>query len=117
MLALLTRFFRSIGRWWKGRRRYEEFTGVVVIDPTIDPSTVLEECNLVLVGTEAKAKWLRFRCPCRCGEILALNLMSSHHPHWTCERHRDGTLTVQPSVDATDCGSHFWIRQNKIHWV
>jgi hypothetical protein len=43
--------------------------------------------------------------------------MRSHSPHWVCEQHDDGTLTVHPSVDATTCGSHFWIRRSVIHWV
>ena len=47
----------------------------------------------------------------------ALNLMASHHPHWTTDLHDDGTLTVHPSVDATSCGSHFWIRRSQIDWV
>ena len=71
---------------------------------------------LVLAGTVQKPKWLKFACPCGCGEILALNLMTSHSPHWKIEHHSDGTITVAPSVDATKCGAHFWIRRNRVEW-
>ena len=72
---------------------------------------------LVLAGSPERPKWLRFDCPCRCGEVLALNLMASHSPRWAAESHEDGTLSVRPSVDATRCGSHFWIRRSRIDWV
>lgn len=117
MLKWISNWFAQLRDWWRGRPRRNDFAGVVIIDASADATNDLRAWKLVLVGTPEKAKWLRFECPCRCGEILALNLMRSHSPHWVCERHVDGTLTVHPSVDATKCGSHFWIRRSVIHWV
>lgn len=103
--------------WLRRLRRRRRFNGVVSLDSGADPASALRAHDLVLVGPEEKPKWLRFACPCRCGEVLGLNLMPSHSPRWTVEVHPDGTVTVNPSVDATKCGSHFWIRKSRIDWV
>jgi hypothetical protein len=108
-------------RWFTSKfrrdRQYHDFTGVARVGPGEDPEREVKRRKLVLVGPAEKPKWLRFSCPCRCGAVIALNLMKSHSPCWTVEVHADGTLTLHPSVDATTCGSHFWIRRNRIHWV
>jgi hypothetical protein len=87
------------------------------LESDADPAQELAAGKLVLVGPATKPKWLRMACPCRCGDIIALNLMTSHYPHWTAQLHEDGTLTALPSVDSTKCGSHFWIKRNNIQWV
>jgi hypothetical protein len=116
--------FRWIGRlWhrftarWRRGRRHHDFTGVVLVGSGADPAPAIQERKLVLIGSAQEPKWLRFGCPCRCGSVIAVNLMKSHTPHWTVELHPDGTLTLHPSVDATACGSHFWVRRNRIQWV
>lgn len=113
-LLVLIAWVRS---WWRCRRRRRAFTGVCHIESGVDPATELMAWRLVLVGPAEKPKWLRLRCPCGCGDVIALNLMTSHKPRWEVEEHDGGTLTVYPSVDSRNCGAHFWIRGNKIHWV
>lgn len=108
---------QALRSWWHRRRRYTTFTGVVYMDSSIDPESALTSRKLVIIGTADKPKWLRFLCPCRCGETLALNLMPSHTPRWTVDLNKDQTITVYPSVDATQCRSHFWIRHNRVDWV
>lgn len=117
MLGWFRRVLGDISTWWRVRRRHTRFEGCVVIGPTEDPSVNLRGRKLILVGDEHKTKWLQFTCPCRCGAVLSLNLMSSYHPHWSIERHPNDSLSVYPSVDATTCGSHFWIRRGMIEWV
>jgi hypothetical protein len=109
----------AIRVWWVRRRRRTSFDCVAVCASDEDPSAEIWAGRLVLIGSAEKPKWLRFACPCRCGEVLSLNLMQSHYPRWAMKNNADGTLTlnVSPSVDATACGSHFWIRGNRIHWV
>lgn len=109
--------FRTLWRWWRPPQRRHEFSGVVFVDSAEDPAREIRRHRLVLIGTAEKPKWLRFACPCSCGDVLALNLMRSRSPHWTVQQHDDGTLTVHPSVDSTTCGAHFWIRRNRIQWV
>jgi Family of unknown function (DUF6527) len=111
------RLFEPLGRWWRQRRRRRVFAGVACLDSSVDPASELAAGKLVLVGPTAKPKWLRMACPCGCGEIIALNLMTSHYPRWSAQIHEDGTLTAAPSVDSEKCGSHFWIRHNNIQWV
>jgi len=99
-----------------GPRRTSQFSGIVLLESSIDATTALKENELVVIGTAQKHKWLQFVCPCGCGETQALNLMRSHHPFWTIEIHSDQTLTLYPSVDAQKCGAHFWVRRNKVVW-
>lgn len=117
MLKWFASLLNCIRGWWRNRRRQHSFPVVVVVDSSNDPSSAINAGKLVLVGTAEKPKWLRFRCPCRCGDVIAINLMASHSPRWAVELHADGTLTVFPSVDSTTCKSHFWIRRSKIIWV
>lgn len=108
---------RSLWPWGQKTRKLQSFKGVVRLDSSVDPAHDLAAKRLVLVGPKDKPKWLRFQCPCGCGDVIALNLMTSHHPRWTVEVHQDGTLTAHPSVDAQTCKSHFWIRRSRIDWV
>jgi hypothetical protein len=107
----------ALRSWWRRLRRYRCFTGLVRLDATADPSAALKTRKLILIGMPTRPKWLRFTCPCRCGRAIALNLMTSHGPCWTIAVDFEDRLSVTPSVDATECGSHFWIRKNHIDWV
>ena len=117
MRRLFFWLFDPIRRWWRTRKRRKVFAGAVHLESSVDPSTELKAGKLVLIGPKQKPKWLRFKCPCGCGDVIALNLMASHYPRWSVETHENGTLSAMPSVDAKTCGSHFWIRRNKIRWV
>lgn len=103
----------GVSRW----RRRDGFTGAIELSPETDPAADIRRHRLVLVGRAGSAKWLRFRCPCGCGETVSLNLMASHSPRWRVERHSNGTLSVNPSVDSQTCGSHYWIRRGRVVWV
>jgi hypothetical protein len=69
-----------------------------------------------LVSAAGNDKWLILKCPCGCRQELALNLMSSHLPRWRVEAAPSGRFNVHPSVDATSCGAHFWIRGGQVNW-
>jgi hypothetical protein len=107
----------AIRIWWVRGHRRTSFDCVAVCASDDDPSAEIWAGRLVLIGPAKKPKWLCFACPCRCGEVLSLNLMQTHYPRWVVKNNADGTLNVSPSVDARTCGSHFWIRGNRIHWV
>jgi hypothetical protein len=117
MKWLLRLVMRIISLFRPKPRRRMCFSGVVQVPASVDPASEIRRDRLVLVGTEDRPKWLRFQCPCGCGDVIALCLMVSHSPHWTVQLHEDGTATVVPSVDSKRCGSHFWIRQNRVAWV
>jgi len=113
--AILNFLVRVWHRWFPSKRAVS-FSGVVCVGTLGAAAIPIKKKLLVLIGPEERPKWLRFICPCGCGEELALNLMKSHRPCWTVTLHEDQTVTVHPSVDATKCRAHFWIRQNQIEW-
>lgn len=107
--------FRSLlSRWRRWRRR--SFRGVVYVSSDRDPSPMIRDRFLVLVGSTERPKWARFSCPCGCGEILALNLMRSLSPRWEVQVSDDGKADVFPSVHSLPCDSHFWIRHSRVDW-
>jgi hypothetical protein len=69
-----------------------------------------------LVNPGGRQKWLIFKCPCGCGQEIALNLMSTHFPHWRVDVRTSQLFNVHPSVDATSCGAHFWLRDGRVSW-
>jgi hypothetical protein len=69
-----------------------------------------------LVRVADRDKWLLLRCPCGCGQQIALNLMHSHNPFWRIEVRSRASFSVHPSVDSTTCGAHFWLRDGRVIW-
>lgn len=61
-------------------------------------------------------KWLLIKCPCGCGKQHNLNLMKSYKPCWSVEKHNETDFTVHPSINAKQCGAHFWIKNNTVEW-
>ena len=117
MIRLLRLIFSRLKRWVRERRRIQQFEGPVFYSSEIDPAPAIKAFHLVVVGTPENPKWLRFSCPCACGDEIVLNLMQAYYPRWTICRHPDRTITVNPSVSTTTCGSHFWLRRNRVSWV
>jgi Family of unknown function (DUF6527) len=94
---------------WRGRRiRCER---VEDLPDTLKPET------LYVAGEEPYAWAAAMLCPCGCGDVIQLNLLKQARPCWTVRRHRDGTMSVIPSVWRTKgCRSHFFVRQSRIQW-
>src|SRR5438876_618826 len=90
--AWIWSFIRSLWPWRRIPKRRDRFDGLAFVESSVDPSSELNALKLVLIGPRGKPKWLRFRCPCGCGDVIALNLMKSHFPHWTAEVHPDEKL-------------------------
>lgn len=56
-------------------------------------------------------------CPCGCGVTLQMNLMPHSRPRWDVIKHKDGSVTLNPSVlRLTGCRSHFFLRRGQINW-
>ena len=74
--------------------------------------------TLYLIG-ERECYWAAaMLCPCGCTDTVHLNLLPDVRPRWQAHRHRDGTVTIDPSVWRTKgCKSHYYIRAGKIVWV
>jgi hypothetical protein len=74
--------------------------------------------DLVVVRSGTFTKWACFRCPCGCGEKVALSLAENRRPAWRVSVDWLRRPTIKPSVWLTDCcRSHFWITNGCIQWV
>jgi hypothetical protein len=76
-------------------------------------SATQDHQTLAFVTNGKKAKWLLFRCPCGCGDLLRINLSPSIHPCWRLRVSRNGKLSIFPSIDReSGCGAHFFLTAN-----
>lgn len=80
--------------------------------------TSLKKRILYVVEEDGFQEQAAMICPCGCGKILHMNLLSDERPCWKVTVHTDGSATLHPSVwRKKDCGSHFWFRNGKVQWV
>ena len=87
-------------------RRVEE------IPDTSDPFV------LYLVGQNQFLWNASMICPCGCEELLQMSLMPEGRPQWFVHFHRDGKISLSPSIWRTvGCKSHFFFSKNKIKWI
>jgi hypothetical protein len=76
-------------------------------------SATVDHKVLALVINGTKPKWLLFRCPCGCGELLRINLTPSIRPCWRLRISGNGKLSLYPSIDReSGCYSHFFLTAN-----
>jgi hypothetical protein len=85
---------------------------------SVDEFPVSVSDNIVYVVGEKKYKWLAvLRCPCGCQDIIQLNLLSEGRDQWKVTVHRNGAVTVRPSIWRTlGCKSHFTIKKGQLNW-
>lgn len=72
----------------------------------------------VYVLGEKQYRWsVALLCPCGCGETLHMSLHEDSRPRWRLHDHRDGTVTLFPSVwRRVGCRSHFLLRRGRVEW-
>jgi hypothetical protein len=76
-------------------------------------SAMQDHQTLVLVTNGRKPKWLQFRCPCGCGDLLRMSLSPLIHPCWRLRISRTGKLSLFPSINRdSGCGAHFFLTSN-----
>lgn len=86
----------------------------VAATPPSETVRVGEFYHVVYAGTEY---WVLFRCPCKCGDVISLQLQRAQHPHWKINLSRAGRPTLYPSVwRNTGCKSHFWVNDGFVNW-
>ena len=72
--------------------------------------------TVYLISDEGVPWSVAMKCPCGCGEVLFLSLLEGS-PRWRIEQHRDGTMSVSPSIWRTSgCKSHFFLKKGLIAW-
>lgn len=77
----------------------------------------LAEKKLYVLGDD-ECEWAAaMNCPCGCGSAIHLSLAPDSRPTWRVRRHRNGTVSLLPSVWRTvGCRSHFVLYKGKIFW-
>jgi Family of unknown function (DUF6527) len=82
--------------------------------PTISQ---LSEEDFVVVRSGQFLKWAVFKCPCGCGDKIALSLGANRRPSWRVSLDWLKRPTVHPSMWQKDrCYAHFWIRNGAVEW-
>jgi hypothetical protein len=76
-----------------------------------------EEGRVYVVGQDGEQWSVAMRCPCGCTAVIQLNLHSEGRPRWKLTCHKDGSVSLFPSVwRRVGCGSHFFLRRGRIEW-
>lgn len=78
----------------------------------------LDPRHVYLVGDEGQPWSAALLCPCRCGEVIQLSLMTRDRPRWRAEVEANGAVSLYPSVWRTrGCLSHFILRRGRVYWA
>lgn len=98
-------------------KKKEDYKNLIIVNDLedIDFNKEILSKNFVMIGEE-KRKWLYFKCPCGCKNVIQLNLMKSYFPRWRITANRDKTINIYPSIINTKCDSHFWINSSRVVW-
>jgi hypothetical protein len=101
---------------WRNLWRRSRIDHVVLVESMNDLPKRLTG-TLYIIG-HSKPKWAVLACPCGCGERIDVNLMENRQPCWRLSM-KSGKASLHPSLwmPTEKCGSHFWLRQNRIDWV
>lgn len=110
MYRHICRLVRFVLRWFRvGDQALEiEMVDSAPEDPRSDR---------VYLITEDGDPWsVAMCCPCGCRELLFMSLLDGS-PRWTVEVHKNGTMTLSPSIwRTTGCRSHFFLKRGFIRW-
>jgi hypothetical protein len=100
---------------WLGLIERPRFLGrYVESHPTVSE---LSEEDFVVVRSGEFMKWAVFKCPCGCGDKIALSLAANRKPSWRVSLDWLGRPTVHPSVWQRDrCYAHFWVKKGAVEW-
>lgn len=102
-----SKFRKALARLLRlARRKPPQFEArfVMAVPPSPQPNTVY------VVGDDESVWAAALVCPCGCREIIHLSLVRDARPSWRVQTHRNGIVTLLPSVwRTTGCRSHFVI--------
>ena len=110
MRLALYRFARKLKRIFS--------TAQVPLEIAFVPSAprLLRKDTVYLVTEDGEPWTVAMLCPCGCSEVLFMSLIEGS-PQWTHECHRNGTVSLHPSIwRVAGCRSHFFLRNGRICW-
>lgn len=112
----MNRFYRAMaGFWWWLLERLGRPYRTVVVEEQLPRK--LKGRTLYVVEEDEFEEQAAMLCPCGCGRVLQMNLLTDERPCWRLTRHSDGTATLHPSIwRKKECGSHFWFRKGRVQW-
>ena len=109
--SLVRSLIRHLREYTDGRSARWRY---VMTDDLPDP---LASRRVYLVGEDGKLWYAAMLCPCDCGAMLHMSLHREGKPRWKATLHRDGAISLTPSVwRKSGCRSHFFLRNGRIIW-
>lgn len=105
----ILKIWQRLSRVWS--RPYRTIT----VEESLPPQ--LKGRTLYIVEEDGYQEQAAMICPCGCGAVLHMNLLTDARPCWEVTQHADGTATLYPSVwRKKDCRSHFWLHRGRVQW-
>jgi len=75
--------------------------------------------TVYIIGGRKYPFYAAMRCPKRkCQKIIHLEVDPQSRKGWRITEHKDGSLSLMPSVHIIDssCGCHYWLKKGHIVW-
>jgi hypothetical protein len=109
------KIFDYARRWWRKTRRRGRVDRLIELESLSELPRPLGK-SLYIIGSPPK--WAILACPCGCGDRIDVNLMKSRSPRWKLT-YTNNQASLDPSLwmPQEKCGSHFWLRSNRIIWT
>jgi hypothetical protein len=91
-----------------------KYSPLQVVEDMEKATKLLNRSDSLVLVKRGRPRWLKFHCPCGCGDIVSLNLDPRSGPYWRIFTRRKA-VSILPSV-WRDCGceSHFVIWKNRV---
>lgn len=98
----------------------DRFKKVIIVE--FGQSIEIPSKTLLLTKKGNDFTWVRYKCPCGCGELISLSLSPVISPYWSMAISQDNSkrlqVTITPSIYMrnTKCCAHYFITANKVIW-
>jgi hypothetical protein len=80
-------------------------------------ATEISEHTIILVNEDNYIKWLYFKCPCECNDVIMLSMSPNNKPNWDLKIDILGRVSLNPSIwQFQGCNAHFRIIKSRVYW-
>jgi Family of unknown function (DUF6527) len=99
---------------WLGKRFNRPYQTCIVEG---DLPARLRRGIVYIVQEDGCLEHVSMLCPCRCNQVLHMNLILDERPCWQVTKHPNQTISLHPSIwRKKGCHSHFWFQENRVYW-